>query len=183
MDTFAIPFANLSRREYLSTCHTFSSLVSLIIYKVQYVNLIFFSSYVFLKARYGGATVFAQVKVVDITDDIVDFPLDPTPTPVATPNPTPIATPSDNAPELESVFENQITGSTQVKLHDGVENASQSQPSSNENQRNRRASYKRLAPTGQAIVQGGKGEAPKIFVPRVNPHPSSGEESDDSDSD
>ncbi|RYQ95231.1 hypothetical protein Ahy_B08g090295 [Arachis hypogaea] len=38
---------------------------------------------------------------------------------------------------------------------------------SREKQKNRRNSYKRAAPSGQAFVQGGKGEAPKISVPHT----------------
>ncbi|XP_016199549.1 uncharacterized protein LOC107640549 [Arachis ipaensis] len=47
-------------------------------------------------------------------------------------------------------------------------------------QRNRRNSYKRPAPSGQTFVQGGIGEAPKIFVPRAT---SESSKSDDDDSD
>ncbi|MED6151982.1 hypothetical protein PIB30_087506 [Stylosanthes scabra] len=47
---------------------------------------------------------------------------------------------------------------------------------SNNIKKNRRASYKRLAPTGQKFVHGKRGEAPKIYVPRVT---SDGLESDD----
>ncbi|XLT83678.1 hypothetical protein HN873_005431 [Arachis hypogaea] len=47
-------------------------------------------------------------------------------------------------------------------------------------QRNRKNSYKRPAHSGQTFVQGGIGEAPKIFVPRAT---SESSESDDDDSD
>ncbi|RYR50970.1 hypothetical protein Ahy_A06g026031 [Arachis hypogaea] len=47
-------------------------------------------------------------------------------------------------------------------------------------QRNKRNSFKRPAPSGQTFVQGGIGEAPKIFVPRAT---SESSETDDDDSD
>ncbi|MED6199329.1 hypothetical protein PIB30_074945, partial [Stylosanthes scabra] len=167
--------------------------------------------------------------VVDINNDIADFPSDLTPTPISTPNPNPNATPNsvasplripespphivkrapkgrvtrsarktltkrttttipenqvqlepdtqnqtcpqppnDNELELEGVVENQNASPAQVELQAGGHNASQGQSSTSRNQKNRRASYKRPALTGQAIVQGRRGEAPKIFFPHVN---------------
>ncbi|MED6113736.1 hypothetical protein PIB30_073611 [Stylosanthes scabra] len=169
-----------------------------------------------------------QMEVVDIEDDLTDFPLESTPNPIETPNPiaippripeyppqtlqrtpksmvkkrarkTPTKKTTTTIPEnqvetepepqiqtfLETLCDNEPqnhnTGPAEVQEHAGGDNASQSEPSNRQNQRKRKASYKRPVPTGQAIVQGGKGEAPKIFVPHVNSHASSGEESDYSD--
>ncbi|MED6169996.1 hypothetical protein PIB30_026452 [Stylosanthes scabra] len=164
-----------------------------------------------------------QVEVVDIDDDLSEFPSETTPNPIATPNltasqpeipespscivkrtpkgrvkksarrtPTKQTTTSipgsqaESEPETQnhtlpqppSNNEHENSGAAEVESQPPSDNASQRQASRRQYERKRRASYKRPAPTGQSIVQGGKCEAPKIFVPR----PSSGEESD-SDSD
>ncbi|RYR41335.1 hypothetical protein Ahy_A08g037739 [Arachis hypogaea] len=51
------------------------------------------------------------------------------------------------------------------------------------NQKNRRALYKRPTPTSQMFVEGGRNEAPKIFVLRVEPDSSHSYDDSDSDSD
>ncbi|MED6137249.1 hypothetical protein PIB30_063363 [Stylosanthes scabra] len=175
--------------------------------------------------------VFDLVEIVDIEDDLTDFPSETTPNPIPTPNPiasppripkslprivqrtpkgrvkkrawrTPMKKTTNTIPEnhvetepdtqnealsqppidkvskVENAVENHNSEPEEVGLQAAGQNASQLQQSKRQYERNRRASYKRPSPTGQAIVQGGKGEAPKIFVPRVNPHASSGEEID-----
>ncbi|MED6196129.1 hypothetical protein PIB30_044395 [Stylosanthes scabra] len=86
-------------------------------------------------------------------------------------------------PPQETVPEVQNHNSVPSEVESQSAGGNVPQPSTSLNRRKRRAFYKRPAPSGQATVRRRKGEAPKVFVPTVHPDATSGEDSDDGDSD
>ncbi|MED6222620.1 hypothetical protein PIB30_066024 [Stylosanthes scabra] len=104
----------------------------------------------------------------------------------ATPKPEPIIHPSPEAVAAEIVVDVPVATNSQTGSASGHGAAAPTEiltQQSNNIKKSRRASYKRPPPTGQKFVHGKRGEAPKIFVPRVSPDATDSDDDSDADPD
>ncbi|MED6176473.1 hypothetical protein PIB30_088518 [Stylosanthes scabra] len=104
----------------------------------------------------------------------------------ATPQPEPIIHPSPEAMAAETVVDVPVATNSQTSSASSHGAAAPTEiPTQQPNniKKSKRASYKRPPPTGQKFVHGKRGEAPKIFVPRVSPDATDSDDDSDADPD
>ncbi|MED6150676.1 hypothetical protein PIB30_074694 [Stylosanthes scabra] len=104
----------------------------------------------------------------------------------AIPQPEPFVHPSPEVVAAKIVVDVPVATNSQTGSASGHGAAAPTEiptQQSNNIKKSRRASYKRPPSTGQKFVHGKRGEAPKIFVPRVSPDATDSDDDSDADPD